>query len=107
MRAMWTAAIGLIAVVTASRQIDAGRPNVAVPSPLFAGKEIPEPPQQRQAWPAPADKVRDKLVKLNEELFNLGFADLRGCEYRAITVTIGPGAPAPKGNEEPADYTTY
>jgi hypothetical protein len=86
MRAMWTAAIGLIAVVAASSQIYAGRPNV--PSPLFAGKEIPEPPQQRQAWRAPADKVPDKLVKLNEELFKLGFADLRVHRQRSLTARV-------------------
>jgi hypothetical protein len=64
-------------------------PHVDKPSPLFTGKQIPEPPQQQKPWRAPAHKIPGELVKLNEELFKLGFADPRGCEYRVITVTIG------------------
>jgi hypothetical protein len=89
MAAMWKTTTGLIIILTGCRAIVARVPNVDRPSPLFTGKEIPEPPQQGKPWLAPVGKVSDKLVRLNEELFKLGFADPRGCEYRVITVTTG------------------
>jgi len=79
----------LIIILLVCSAIEARVPQVDSPSPLFTGKEIPEPPQQGKAWLGPADKVSGDLVKLNEELFKLGFADPRGCEYRVITVTLG------------------
>jgi hypothetical protein len=81
--------VGLLALLTLCSPGRAGRRQVDRPSPLFAGKAIPETPQQRQRWQAPAGKVPDRFIKLNEELFKVGFADPRGCEYRVISVTIG------------------
>jgi hypothetical protein len=89
MSAVWKSIGGLIAFLSSVSLVQARIPPVDKPSPLFTGKKIPEPPQQEQPWRAPAGKVSANLVKLNRELFKLGFADPRGCEYRVITVTIG------------------
>jgi hypothetical protein len=83
------AAAGLVVFLNVCGLMQARIPRVDTPSPLFRGREIPDPPQQQQPWRVPPGKVPDDLVKLNEELFKLGFADPRGCEYRVVTMTIG------------------
>lgn len=58
-------------------------------APKFAGKEIPDPPQQRAPWQAPETKLPRFLVSAAEVLFEQGIADPRGCEYREVEIGEG------------------
>jgi hypothetical protein len=60
-------------------------------SPSFgqrAGLRLPEPPQQRRPWRAPAD-LPTNVLSAAETLFAQGFPDPRGCEYRELEVEVG------------------
>jgi len=59
------------------------------PAPKFDGKTIPDPPQQRAPWEAPATKLPRFLVTATAALFAQGVADPRGCEYREVEVGDG------------------
>lgn len=59
------------------------------PSPLFTGKEIPRPPQQKSAWAVPGTNLPANYATATELLFDQGLADPRGCEYREIKVGTG------------------
>lgn len=49
--------------------------------------QLPEPPQQHKSWrPDPA--IPTNLVSAAEKLFEQGFPNPRGCEYREIEVTV-------------------
>ncbi len=61
-----------------------GRLLPAKPPPAF-----PDPPQQHAPWTAPATKLPDDAVSAMMQLFEQGFADPRGCEYREIEVLTG------------------
>jgi hypothetical protein len=50
---------------------------------------IPIPPQQYTPWKAPSTKLPAAVVNATKDLFLLGLADPRGCDYREITVTTG------------------
>jgi hypothetical protein len=58
-------------------------------SPLFAGTELPQPPQQGAPWTAPASAIPTNYITASTALFNLGLADPRGCDYREIEVGTG------------------
>ncbi|MCW3060828.1 MAG: hypothetical protein JWQ02_2649, partial [Capsulimonas sp.] len=60
----------------------------AVPSPIFLGTSLPQPPQQSSAWAAPAD-LPEPLISATRTLFEQGLADPRGGEYREISVAVG------------------
>ncbi|MFL5240855.1 MAG: hypothetical protein ACJ8FY_01990 [Gemmataceae bacterium] len=64
-------------------------PRVEEPSPLFTGKVIPEPPQQKAKWQPPDNELPKEFVDAATLLFDQGLADPRGCEYRVISVTTG------------------
>jgi len=61
------------------------------PAPPFAGKGLPEPPEQGRPWTAPASRLPRFLVDATATLFGQGLADPRGCEYRSIE--LGCGSP--------------
>jgi hypothetical protein len=76
----------------------ASTPSVAVggpprpeagPSLRFTGADIPAPPMQKKPWTAPKAALPAKLVAAITLLFEQGFADPRGCEYREIRVAAG------------------
>jgi hypothetical protein len=48
--------------------------------------ELPTPPQQKAAWTPPRSKLPAKFVTAAANLFQLGLADPRGCEYREIVL---------------------
>lgn len=48
---------------------------------------LPEPPQQHKSW-RPDLAIPTNLVSAAEKLFEQGFPDPRGCEYREIEVTV-------------------
>ena len=56
------------------------------PTPKFAGKSIPDPPQQQDPWRAPQTKLPPFLVTATTALFDQGLADPRGCEYRDVEI---------------------
>jgi hypothetical protein len=56
---------------------------------LFAGPDIPAPPWQKRSWAAPQTAVPAKFVAAVAVLFEQGFADPRGCEYREVRVAVG------------------
>ena len=47
---------------------------------------MPEPPKQHALWNAKPGSVPQKWTDAAGKLFDLGFADPRGCEYREIEV---------------------
>ena len=51
--------------------------------------KLPTPPQQYTPWKAPSSKIPAAVVSATKELFLLGLADPRGCNYREITITTG------------------
>jgi hypothetical protein len=57
----------------------------AAPAPV-AVPGLPEPPQQRRPWTPPQSGVPDEFVTAAAKLFEVGLADPRGCQYRAVTV---------------------
>ena len=48
---------------------------------------LPDPPEQRTPWRAPHE-VPTNLLSAAQALFEQGFADPRGCEYREIEVEV-------------------
>jgi len=59
-------------------------------SPKFAGKALPNPPQQDATWTAPKDSgLPDRFIAAAQALFAAGMADPRGCEYREVSIAIG------------------
>jgi hypothetical protein len=69
--------------------VEARVPRVESSSPLFDGKEIPELPKQKQPWQKPAGKIPADSIRINELLFDIGYADPRGCAYRIVKVRVG------------------
>ncbi len=60
-----------------------------VPSARGGELNFPVPPQQYGPWKAPTTKLPVEIVAATRQLFVLGLADPRGCEYREITITTG------------------
>jgi len=56
---------------------------------LVVEQSFPEPPRQHDDWKAPASTVPNEFVTAAWLLFQYGFADPRGCDYREIEVTTG------------------
>ncbi len=51
---------------------------------------LPEPPAQARAFTAPADsKLPEKLLSAAAALFDMGLADSRDCQYRAVKIGVG------------------
>ena len=59
------------------------------PAASRAALQFPVPPQQYALWKAPNTKLTAEIVAATRDLFVLGLADPRGCEYREITITTG------------------
>lgn len=57
----------------------------------FEGGEIPVPPRQHEKWDAEAGVVPDSWLSAASKLFVLGFADPRGCDYRAVELIASGG----------------
>lgn len=53
------------------------------------GPALPEPPAEQRAWSPPANSLPKNLVTATRALFDEGFADPRGLDYREIEVTTG------------------
>ena len=49
--------------------------------------QLPEPPQQHKPW-HPDSAIPTNMLSAVETLFDQGFPDPRGCEYREIEVTV-------------------
>jgi hypothetical protein len=58
-------------------------------SPHFTGKEIPTPPMQKEPWTPPETKLADVVTSAVKLLFEMGFANPRGCEYSEIEIATG------------------
>ena len=62
-------------------------------APPFRGTVLGTPPHQDAPWELPSTKLPDEVVDACGVLFEQGFADPRGCEYRAIEVGTGEMPP--------------
>jgi hypothetical protein len=60
-------------------------PAAPVPAPV-ADPGLPTPPHQKLPWTPPKSDVPETFVTAAAKLFDLGLADPRGCEYRAVTL---------------------
>ena len=61
-----------------------------VAPPTFTGEAFPEPPAQHQPWTAPAKPtISAAFIDATRQLFDLGFPDPRGCEYRKVRISTG------------------
>src|SRR5882672_6282938 len=60
-------------------------------TPNFAGKSIPESPQQKSPWTLPQTQLPQNLISAAARLFEQGLADPRGMEYREVEVIVGAG----------------
>src|SRR4051812_39392910 len=63
-------------------------PAVPVASTATAAPRFPLPPQQTEPW-AGDPRIPGALVDAARTLFEQGFADPRGCEYREIELAVG------------------
>jgi len=82
-----------------TRETRAGGPQL--PEPLVRDdRYLPEPPRQQDEWAPPECELPDVWLRAARILFRQGFADPRGCEYRAITVPLGKTATAEAVNFE-------
>ncbi|CAN5426282.1 hypothetical protein BH09VER1_BH09VER1_30070 [soil metagenome] len=68
--------------------------------PLSHVASLPTPPAQSQPWQAPESKLPPQALRSFQNLFDAGFADPRGCEYREIVLPFskqtdwgGPATP--------------
>ncbi len=57
------------------------------------GDVLPTPPEQSAWWSPPPPKLPGTLVSAAVNLFQLGLADPRGCEYREMEVLVGGYTP--------------
>jgi hypothetical protein len=57
--------------------------------PKFSGRELPQPPRQKNLWRAPAGDFPTNLISSVETLFDIGLSDPRGCEYREYEAVVG------------------
>lgn len=80
------ALIGMLALII-SAPLSLTAPNS--PSPHFEGESIPTPPQQDSPWQQPNSTLPEELLSATKVLYEQGFADPRGCEYREIEVATG------------------
>ena len=83
----------LAAMITAgAAAAHIGRPAIAAEqqTPKFNGDFLPEPPAQKLPWKPPADSsLGPRVLQATDELFELGLADPRGCEYRKVCFGTG------------------
>ncbi len=54
----------------------------------FAVTELPLPPQQGAAWIPPATGLSSNIISAVKTVFDQGFADPRGCDYREVEVEV-------------------
>ena len=57
----------------------------------FHAGDIPIPPRQHDVWKPNRTVVPDSWVAAAGKLFELGFADPRGCEYRDVELVVSGG----------------
>jgi hypothetical protein len=62
------------------------KPNAA---PHFAGTNLPAPPWQNKPWTAPLTDAPSNYVSAARAIFDAGFPDPRGCDYREVEVPTG------------------
>ena len=79
----------LVGVCANSGWSQEAKPQSAAPPAAFSGKELPTPPKQMEQWTPPKTKLPEPLITTTRFLFEQGFADPRGSEYREITVVTG------------------
>jgi hypothetical protein len=72
------------AVIASLAFVTVGRTQSAKPLPA-----IPEPPAQRKPWTPPRTTLPQAYISATRALFEMGLADPRGCQYRAIEVKTG------------------
>ncbi|HWB59921.1 MAG TPA: hypothetical protein VG733_10520 [Chthoniobacteraceae bacterium] len=65
--------------------------------PQFKGTDIPAPPQQGQPWTPPKTDIPAPTLDAFTKLFQQGFPDPRGCDYREVKVV---GSALFAGNSE-------
>ena len=58
----------------------------------FHGGEIPVPPRQTEKWEPVRGTVPDSWLDAAGKLFDLGFADPRGCDYRSVELIVSGGS---------------
>lgn len=66
-----------------------GGPPGFKPSPVFKGDTLAVPPKQDEPWQPPETALPEKLIAAVRLLFEQGFGDPRGCEYREIEIGTG------------------
>ncbi|HEX4450333.1 MAG TPA: hypothetical protein VH143_05640 [Kofleriaceae bacterium] len=77
------ACTGPVADRVAIDPVPVAPPNV--PTTIRKPAGFPEPPMQHAAWTAPDGALGSAAARV----FELGLADPRGCDYRAITIVVG------------------
>jgi hypothetical protein len=90
------------AVVFATLGLTSGIKAFSQEMPKFEGSSLSDPPAQSQPWTTPPSKLSKsqpwtappcnlspKAIGAIEDLFAVGLADPRGCEYREIEVVTG------------------
>ncbi|QEH33058.1 hypothetical protein OJF2_15540 [Aquisphaera giovannonii] len=77
-----TEAAILVAVAILPTSTTLGQATNDEPTARFAG--LARPPRQADRWDAPATRIPPGVVAAARILFDQGFADPRGCEYRAV-----------------------
>ncbi len=55
----------------------------------FSNWHFPSPPQQSIAWNPGATNLSNEVILAMRQLFELGLADPRGCEYKTVQVETG------------------
>lgn len=81
--------VPVLALVAVGASCEVRGDSPARPAPLFKGATIPDPPRQHDPWTPPETSVPRFMTRAAATLFDQGLADPRGCDYRAIEITIG------------------
>ena len=76
------------AVALAAAASAADAPEEYKHGPRYDGGPMPEPPKQQAPWKTQPGFVPGKWPDAAGKLFELGFADPRGCDYREIEVVV-------------------
>ena len=87
-----------------SKANDSRRDDAIRSSPPKAVGLLPRPPRQDEPWTPPRTRLPESIIEAARVLFEQGFADPRGCEYREIEL---PGEAESYRNGDPPTPATH
>ncbi len=87
-RKVWIGVLCLAATVGPTRADGKEEKKSGEPVVPYKGASLPTPPQQGKPWVPPPVKLSRGWVDAVRNLWQQGYADPRGCEYREVTLAF-------------------